>query len=146
MAGYRIDFLFYEDLEVILSMIESDSFAESPESVSWLQRYLLKCRLKNLRLAQARNSRKHSRLQVGFSVILHPKTARKHSAFDYELILLKSKLKELVQLIKEKNLITEFSGDSFFCSTQNPHATRRTKIVLGEASLEYGDPFLACHL
>ena len=67
MAGSRIDFLFYEDLEVILSMIESDSFAESPESVSWLQKYLLKCRLKNLRPAQARNSRKHSRLQVGFS-------------------------------------------------------------------------------
>ena len=114
MAGSKIDFLFYEGLEVILSMIESDSFAESPESVSWLQKYLLKCRLKNLRLAQARNSRKLSRLQVGFSVILHQKTARKHSAFDYELILFKSKLKELVQLIKEKNIIIEFSGHSFF--------------------------------
>lgn len=49
-----------------------------------------------------------------FTVILHQKTARKHSAFDYELILFKSKLKELVQLIKEKNIIIEFSGDSFF--------------------------------
>ena len=68
LVGISKDFLFGEDLEEILSWIESDCFHILPEGASMVQKHFLKCRTKNLRLIQARNAPKHSRgMQHHFS-------------------------------------------------------------------------------
>ena len=75
-------------------------------------------------------------LQLHFSSKLNKKDLH---AFGYDVILDKNKSKELIQLSKEKNQVTEFSQNFSFYATQNPHVTKRTRIVLSEALLH-------CHL
>ena len=78
----------------------------------WLQKHLLKCRTKNLRLTLARNAPKCSKgLQHHFSSKQNKKDLH---AYGYEFILPKSKLKGLIQLRKEKNHVTEFPGHHSF--------------------------------
>ena len=48
-------------------------------------------------------------------------------AFDYEVLLPKSKLKDFIQLSKEKNKKTEVSRDSLFYTTHNSRTTTRTR-------------------
>ena len=109
MGGSSTDFLFNEDLEEILSLIESDSLAESPESVSMVTK--ISCEMQNEEpearsFTEVSKTFKSSRgLQCHFA----SKQQKKPSAFDCELIL-----KELAQLVKETNIIIELSRDSFF--------------------------------
>ena len=56
--------------------------------------------------------------------------------FDYEVMLANSKLKNIIPLSKEKNQVTELSWDYSFYATHNPHATKRVRIILSEASLQ----------
>ena len=76
------------------------------------------------------------RLQLHSSSKLNKKDLH---AIGYEVILVKNKSKQFTQLSKEKNEVNEFSQNSSFYATQNPHVTKRTRIVLSEALLH-------CHL
>ena len=87
----------------------------------WLHKHL-KFRLKNLSLIHARIAPK---LQEGLCIIFHQNTTKCNikdlQAFDYEVLLCKSKLKDLVQISKEKNEVqacntsyhTNMIGDLF---------------------------------
>ena len=63
-------------------------------------------------------------------------TKKDLQAFNYKVILLKSKLTNIIQLGKEKNQITEFSWISSSYTIYNPHTAKKARIVLSEASLQ----------
>ena len=63
--------------------------------------------------------------------------AQQKQIFSFEVILPKSKFNDFIQLFKEKNQINQFSRDSFFYGTYNPHTTKRTRIALSDASFQH---------
>ena len=63
-------------------------------------------------------------------------TEKDLQAFNYKVILLNSKLTNIIQLGKEKNQITEFSWNSSSYTIYNPHTAKKARIVLSEASLQ----------
>ena len=81
----------------------------------YLQKRLVKCKLKNLRLTRTWSVPKKietsRKLQRHF---LSKENKKDLNPSDYEVILPKSKLKDLVQLSKEKNQLTKFLRDSPF--------------------------------
>ena len=94
-----------------------------------LQKYLLKCRLKNLRLTCARDAPIHSRLQEGCSIISQKNTTKKvFTFFYYEFVASKCKLKDLIQLSKEENLKKILTG--FFLLLDTHPTVKITRIVL----------------
>ena len=95
---YRI-YLFAEDFEVMLSLIWSNFFDESPESTSWITEGS----------SEMKTEDPETHLWMKSSRTQNKNTKKDLQAFNYKVILLKSKLTNIIQLGKEKNQITEFS-------------------------------------
>lgn len=112
-------------------MIESDSFDESSGNASVVTQksFEIQCEeLKAHSCAECLKTFKASRRLQSYFLLKQDKGDL--HAFDYGVALTKNKLKDLIQLSKKKNQIIKFSRDSYFYVTQNPHTTKRTKIVL----------------
>ena len=110
--GISKDFLFGEDLEEILSWIESDCFHILPEGASMVTETFFE--MQNQK-PEAHSSKKCFKTfkRNAASFFTKPKKEDLH-AFDREVILPKSKSKDLIQLRKERNQVTDFSGDPLF--------------------------------
>ena len=96
-------------------MIESDSFAESPESVSMVTKIVSEMQNEEPEARSCTEFSKTFKTSRGLQRHFASKQSnKKHNTFHHQFILCKTKLKNLVQLVKLKNIITEFSRDSFF--------------------------------
>ena len=138
MAGSITDFSFGEDLGVILSLAESDSFDESSENASVVTKKSFEIQSEELKAHSCAECLKTFKASRGLQSYFSSKQDEGDlHAFDYGVVLTKSKLKDLIQLSTKKNQIIKFSRDSSFYVTQNPHTIKRTKIVLSEASLQH---------
>ena len=82
MAGISTDSLSGEDLDFF-----QISLMNHLEVHQWLQKYYLTCKLKNLRLAPARNAPKYLRSQKGWSVRSNSTHAHSHQYHSHKQFL-----------------------------------------------------------
>ena len=87
--GSSTDFLLGDDLDATSSLIEPDSFNQSPECASMVTKTFSEMYSEKLETHSCTECSKHVRV--------HKHNKNKLHTFDYEAILLKSNLKDLVR-------------------------------------------------